>query len=44
MRWSCDESTISTPLTREFGLRHPFVGAGMAFVAYPPLAAWKSVV
>lgn len=39
MRWSCDQSTISTPLTREYGLRHPFVGAGMAFVAYPPLAA-----
>jgi enoyl-[acyl-carrier protein] reductase II len=39
MHWSCDESTITTRLTREYGLRHPFVGAGMAFVAYPPLAA-----
>ncbi|WP_433557092.1 NAD(P)H-dependent flavin oxidoreductase [Pseudonocardia xinjiangensis] len=39
VHWSCDESTISTRLTREFGLRHPFVGAGMGFVAHPPLVA-----
>lgn len=39
MQYSCDETTITTRLTAEYGLLHPFVGAGMAFVAYPPLAA-----
>ena len=39
MHYSCDETTITTRLTAEYGLLHPFVGAGMAFVAYPPLAA-----
>lgn len=28
---------ISTRLTREYGVLHPFVGAGMAFVGLPPL-------
>ena len=32
-------SGIETPLTREYGLRHPFVGAGMAFYSLPPLVA-----
>jgi nitronate monooxygenase len=39
VHWSCDDTNITTRLTREYGLAHPFVGAGMAFVAYPPLAA-----
>ena len=39
VHWICNESTIATRLTTEYGLVHPFVGAGMAFVAYPPLAA-----
>jgi nitronate monooxygenase len=39
MHWSCDETTIATRLTREYDLRHPFVGAGMGFVAHPALAA-----
>lgn len=30
---------ISTRLTREYGIKHPFVGAGMAFVAGPDLVA-----
>src|SRR5262245_14937632 len=30
---------ISTRLTREYGLAHPFVGAGMGFVAMPELVA-----
>lgn len=29
----------STRLTREYGLQHPFVGAGMAFIAHEQLAA-----
>ena len=29
--------SLSTRLTREYGVRHPFVSAGMGFVAYPPL-------
>jgi nitronate monooxygenase len=30
---------LPTRLTREYGLRHPFVGAGMGFVAHEQLAA-----
>ena len=29
--------SLDTRLTREYGVRHPFVSAGMGFVAYPPL-------
>jgi len=29
--------SLNTRLTREYGVRHPFVSAGMGFVAYPPL-------
>ena len=29
--------SLQTRLTREYRLRHPFVSAGMGFVAYPPL-------
>ena len=39
MHWSCGDHTISTRLTRAFGLSHPFVNAGMGFVAHPALAA-----
>lgn len=39
MHWTCDENTVSTRLTREYGLRHPFANAGMGFLAHPPLAA-----
>jgi nitronate monooxygenase len=39
MHWSCAETTIATRLTREYDLRHPLAGAGMGFVAHPPLAA-----
>ena len=39
VHWSRDETGIATRLTREYGLRHPFVGAGMGFAAHPPLAA-----
>ncbi len=39
MYWSCDRDTIHTRLTRDYDLRHPFVGVGMGFVAYPALAA-----
>jgi enoyl-[acyl-carrier protein] reductase II len=28
---------LDTRLTREYGVRHPFVSAGMGFVSYPPL-------
>jgi len=28
---------LSTRLTREYGVRYPFVSAGMGFVSYPPL-------
>jgi enoyl-[acyl-carrier protein] reductase II len=28
---------LSTRLTRDYGVRYPFVSAGMGFVAYPPL-------
>src|SRR5437867_10811806 len=31
--------TLTTRLTREYGVRFPVVGAGMGFVSYPPLAA-----
>jgi nitronate monooxygenase len=31
--------TVSTRLTREYGLQHPFVGAGMGFIAHERLAA-----
>jgi nitronate monooxygenase len=34
-----DVSARATRLTREYGLRHPFVGAGMGFVAHEQLAA-----
>ena len=30
-------SPLSTRLTSEYGVRYPFVSAGMGFVAYPPL-------
>ena len=30
---------MATRLTREYGLRHPFVGAGMGFVSHERLAA-----
>ncbi|MFB1483482.1 NAD(P)H-dependent flavin oxidoreductase [Corallococcus sp. RDP092CA] len=30
-------NTLKTRLTRELGIHYPFVGAGMAFVALPPL-------
>jgi NAD(P)H-dependent flavin oxidoreductase YrpB (nitropropane dioxygenase family) len=33
------DERIETRLTRDYGLRHPFVGAGMAFVAIPELVA-----
>ena len=39
MHWTCHEDGISTRLTRDQGLRHPFVSAGMGFVAHPALAA-----
>jgi enoyl-[acyl-carrier protein] reductase II len=29
--------SLSTRLTREYGVRYPFVSAGMGFVSYPPL-------
>jgi enoyl-[acyl-carrier protein] reductase II len=29
---------LQTRLTREYGLRHPFVGAGMGFIAHEQLA------
>src|SRR5262245_63229985 len=28
---------LETRLTREYGVRYPFVSAGMGFVSYPPL-------
>lgn len=31
--------TLNTRLTREYGVRYPFVGAGMGFVSMPPLVA-----
>ena len=34
-----DDAAIPTRLTREYGLRHPFVGAGMGFIAHEHLAA-----
>jgi NAD(P)H-dependent flavin oxidoreductase YrpB (nitropropane dioxygenase family) len=30
-------ASLSTRLTREYGVRYPFVSAGMGFVSYPPL-------
>src|SRR6201997_4239478 len=32
-------AALPTRLTREYGLRHPFVGAGMGFIAHERLAA-----
>jgi enoyl-[acyl-carrier protein] reductase II len=32
-----DHNLLSTRLTREYGVRYPFVSAGMGFVSYPPL-------
>lgn len=32
-----DDNPLSTRLTREYGVRFPFVSAGMGFVSYPPL-------
>src|SRR5262245_41289375 len=29
--------SLDTRLTRDYGVRYPFVSAGMGFVAYPPL-------
>jgi nitronate monooxygenase len=34
-----DVPALQTRLTREYGLRHPFVGAGMGFIAHEQLAA-----
>jgi hypothetical protein len=34
-----DVPAVPTPLTREYGVRHPFVGAGMGFIAHEQLAA-----
>jgi hypothetical protein len=34
-----DVPALPTRLTREYGVRHPFVGAGMGFVAHEQLAA-----
>src|ERR1700759_2645701 len=34
-----DIPALQTRLTREYGLRHPFVGAGMGFIAHEQLAA-----
>lgn len=39
MHWTWNEHTISTRLTRDYGLRHPFANAGMGFLAHPALAA-----
>jgi nitronate monooxygenase len=36
---SADVIPLPTRLTREYGLRHPFVGAGMGFIAHEQLAA-----
>src|SRR6476661_10153103 len=36
---SSDVIPLPTRLTREYGLRHPFVGAGMGFIAHEQLAA-----
>jgi hypothetical protein len=36
---SRDVAALSTLLTHEYGLRHPFVGAGMGFIAHEQLAA-----
>ena len=30
-------ASLNTRLTREYGVRYPFVSAGMGFVSYPPL-------
>src|SRR6201995_2379352 len=34
-----DVPALQTRLTREYGVRHPFVGAGMGFIAHERLAA-----
>jgi hypothetical protein len=34
-----DVRALPTRLTREYGTRHPFVGAGMGFIAHEQLAA-----
>jgi enoyl-[acyl-carrier protein] reductase II len=34
-----DVPALQTRLTQEYGLRHPFVGAGMGFIAHEQLAA-----
>jgi nitronate monooxygenase len=34
-----DVPALQTRLTREYGIRHPFVGAGMGFIAHERLAA-----
>ena len=34
-----DAAALPTRLTREYGVRHPFVGAGMGFIAHEQLAA-----
>src|SRR6185437_15450919 len=34
-----DVAAFPTRLTREYGVRHPFVGAGMGFIAHEQLAA-----
>ena len=34
---SGNHDPLTTRLTREYGVRYPFVSAGMGFVSYPPL-------
>src|SRR5882757_2871859 len=34
-----DVAAVGTRLTRQYDLRHPFVGAGMGFIAHEQLAA-----
>jgi nitronate monooxygenase len=36
---SADVPALETRLTREYGIRHPFVAAGMGFIAHEQLAA-----
>ena len=40
-RWARRRMSVPLPtrLTREYGTRHPFVGAGMGFIAHEQLAA-----
>ncbi len=38
LHYSLDSGVLHTRLTREYGVRYPFVNAGMAFIGLPPLA------